>query len=208
MNSVEMSSTFIGMMLGSVLLIIVSRGIPLWAKLALSLAICIGVSFAIKGMALAGDRDMNTKDAVDILINNSISVFVIVGLTIAFISNNSMIGRAFESTIGYMWISSFNGLSDIITKVFSSADGTNYNYNIIVTQLFDCIESNGKMQFDNYFENFPFKGITVNNDTNNMNALKELVVDKRLVSEAMLIALATVVAAYIGYLPIVKPWVR
>lgn len=218
MNSVEISWSFFGMMAAFTLLIInIYNMIPHWATgLILSFLICISMSFAIKGMVLAGDRDMNTKDVTDILVNNSISVLVIVGLTVALISNNNVIGRAFENTVGYTWILWFNKLSDVVKNVFSSEGGANYNYNIIVTQLFDCLEPNGQKQVDNYLTdaNFPFKDVTINReamDTNNkpwIDTLKDLVTKKRLVSEATLISLATIVAAYIGYLPIVKPWVR
>ena len=212
MNSVEISWSFFGMMAASTLLIInIYNMIPHWATgLILSFLICISMSLAVKGMVLAGDRDMNTKDVTDILVNNSISVLVIVGLTVALISNNNVVGRAFENTVGYMWILWFNKLSDVVKNVFSSEGGANYNYNIIVTQLFDCIEPNGQKQVDNYLTdaNFPFKGVKITNDNELINTLKELVTKKRLVSEATLISLATIVAAYIGYLPIVKPWVR
>lgn len=212
MNSVEISWSFFGMMAASTLLIInIYNMIPHWATgIILSFLICISMSLAVKGMVLAGDRDMNTKDVTDILVNNSISVLVIVGLTVALISNNNVVGRAFENTVGYMWILWFNKLSDVVKNVFSSEGGANYNYNIIVTQLFDCIEPNGQKQVDNYLTdaNFPFKGVKITNDNELINTLKELVTKKRLVSEATLISLATIVAAYIGYLPIVKPWVR
>jgi hypothetical protein len=208
MNSVEISWSFFGMMAASTLLIInLYNMLPHWATgLVLAFLVCISISFAVKGMVLAGDRDMNTKDVTDILVNNSISVLVIVGLTVAFISNNNVVGRAFENTVGYMWISWFNGLSDVVKQVFTGSP--NYNYNIIVTQLFDCIEPNGQKQIDNYLtpENFPFKEVTINRAA--IDTLKELVTKKRHVSEATLISLATIVAAYIGYLPIVKPWVR
>jgi hypothetical protein len=190
MNSVEISWSFFGMMAASTLLIInLYNMLPHWATgLVLAFLVCISISFAVKGMVLAGDRDMNTKDVTDILVNNSISVLVIVGLTVAFISNNNVVGRAFEK------------------QVFTGSP--NYNYNIIVTQLFDCIEPNGQKQIDNYLtpENFPFKEVTINRAA--IDTLKELVTKKRHVSEATLISLATIVAAYIGYLPIVKPWVR
>jgi hypothetical protein len=52
-----------------------------------------------------------------------------------------------------------------------------------------------------------FSGITVK-PTPNTELLEKLVAKKHNISKATLISLAAVVAFYISYLPVWKPWIR
>ena len=164
-------------------------------------------SLVIKAIVLSGDRDININDFGNISLTSFISVFLIVGSTILSSRSMPIIGRAFENTIGYWWIKTFGDLSAVTKTIFTNPD-TDYDYNLIVTQVFD---DNDRTQFDNNLreQTSKFKDVTVNTeDTSNMQKLYELVKRKHSISEATLVSLATIVALYTCFLPIKYPWIR
>ena len=162
-------------------------------SLLLLLIIWILVFFSaiiLKAVMISGDRELENKDWRDISLSTLIAVFLIVGPTL-LLAQPTIIGRAFENTVGYWWISS--DLTDATNKVFRNNANANYNYNIIATQLFSD-------NFDTYLENMntpdnPFKGITVNPEAN-VGTLRKLVAKKYNVSKGVLASLATIVALY------------
>ena len=161
---------------------------------------CIAFTIGIKAIVLEGDRNLNEKDIGDIVFNGLIAVLSVVGTMMAFISQRPLIGRAFENTVGYKWIDMF-GLSDAINGVFQGNPG--YNYNIIATQLFD-----DQMTSEN-LNNVAslFSGVTVLQNAQ-IEPLQVLIKKKRIISEATLTSLAAIIAFYISYLPVWKPWIR
>jgi len=165
-------------------------------------------SLVIKSIVLSGDRDININDFGNISLTSFISVFLIVGSTILSSRSMPIIGRAFENTVGYFWIKTFGGLSEITKTIFINPNSTEYDYNLIVTQVFD---DNDRTLFDTNLREQAsrFKDVTVNiSDTSNMQKLYELVKRKHSISEATLVSLATIVALYTCFLPIKYPWIR
>lgn len=174
----------------------------------LFVAFCFTVasSFAVKASVLSGDRKINLNEVGDIFLTSFISVFIIVGSTILSSRTMPIIGRAFENTIGYWWIKGH--LSKITKTIFTNPNDTNYDYNLIITQVFD---DSDQTQFDkNLVEQASkFKDVSVNTgDKDNMDELYKLVKKKHSISEATLVSLATIVALYTCFLPINYPWVR
>lgn len=166
----------------------------------------IASSFAVKASVLSGDRQINLNEVGDIFLTSFISVFIIVGSTILASRRMPIIGRAFENTFGYWWIQGH--LSEITKTIFINPNSTEYDYNLIITQVFD---DKAQDQFDkNLVEQASkFKDVSVNtSDKSNMNELYELVKKKHSISEATLVSLATIVALYTCFLPIKYPWVR
>ena len=162
---------------------------------------CIAFTIGLKAIVLEDDRKLNEKDVSDIVLNASIAVLSIVGTMLAFISQRPLIGRAFENTIGYKWIDMFSGLSEAINGVFEGSPG--YNYNILATQLYD--DQISLDQLNNVAS--MFNGVKVK-DGANLEPLQSIITKKRIISEATLTSLATVIAFYISYLPVWKPWIR
>ena len=174
----------------------------------LFVAFCFTVasSFAVKASVLSGDRQINLNEVGDIFLTSFISVFIIVGSTILSSRTMPIIGRAFENTFGYWWIQ--GRLSEITKTIFTNPNDTNYDYNLIITQVFD---DSDQTQFDkNLVEQASkFKDVSVNTgDKDNMDELYKLVKKKHSISEATLVSLATIVALYTCFLPIKYPWVR
>ena len=163
-------------------------------------------SLAVKASVLSGDRNININDFGNIFLTSFISVFIIVGSTILSSRSMPIIGRAFENTFGYWWIQ--GDLSAVTKDIFINPNSTEYDYNLIITQVFD-----DKAQ-DQFYNNLveqasKFKDVTVNtDDKDNMETLYKLVKRKHSISEATLVSLATIVALYTCFLPIKYPWVR
>ncbi len=166
--------------------------------LAIIFGACIAFTIGLKAMVLEDDRNINEKDVGDIALNATIAVLSIVGTTMAFILQKPLIGRAFENTVGYKWINWFHPLNEAIDKVFVTTPG--YDYSIIATQLFD-----DQMDVNKVASMFSGLAVKPSPDT---GLLQDLVAKKHVISKATLISLATVVAFYISYLPVWKPWIR
>jgi hypothetical protein len=156
----------------------------------------LGALFTVKYSI--NKKETKSKDLVDILLSSFVSVFLIVGSTLA-VASSTIVGRAFENTIGYWWIN--NEELTIITKsLFSSS--MEHNYNIIATQLFYDSE---KKQFTDYLKKMagqenPFPGVTYNADKNTeTNALFDMIAKKNSVSKAVMASLATIIAMHVGY---------
>ncbi len=168
---------------------------------------CIGFTIGLKSIVLEGDRNLNEKDVIDIIINGTISGLAVIGTMVLYISQRPLISRAFENTVGYKWISWFSGLSGVINKVFTGPQGQDYS--IIATQLFDDqftdSPDNNKSLLNNVAS--MFSGVDVKVDAS-IDDLKKLITTKHQVSEATLISLAAIIAFYISYLPVWKPWIR
>ena len=148
----------------------------------------------LKAVMISGDRELENKDWRDISLSTLIAVFLIVGPTL-LLAQPTIIGRAFENTVGYWWISS--ELTAATKDVFKSDN--NYNYNVIATQLFsdNFDEYLGKMKpndSNSPNDSNPFKGITAN--IGSAETLRELVAKKYNVSKGVLASLATIVALY------------
>lgn len=196
MNTGKVQGVFAGMVLFMIVCIygmVLTRMNELLV-LAIIFGACVAFTIGLKAMVLEDDRNINEKDVGDIVINVTIAVLSIVGSTMALIIQRPLIGRAFENTVGYKWIN----WNEAINNVFVTTPG--YDYSIIATQLFDD-------QMDVNKVASMFSGITVQS-TPNTELLEKLVAKKHNISKATLISLATVVALYISYLPVWKPWIR
>lgn len=166
----------------------------------------------IKSQIVADERDINNTDITNILQSSLLTVFVIIGSSLFSINYISIIGRAFENTVGYWWVDN-DSLSEITQKLFSTDDNEKYNLNLIITQLFS---DEKREQFDNYLKNIPFKHIQYefaeNYDKENtelpINQLYEKVVQKYKISKASLISLATIITMYVCYMPMKYPWIN
>ncbi len=138
---------------------------------------------------------------------NLITTLLIVGAALLALFFFPIIGRAFENTIGYSFVSN---IRDITGNVFKSVSQKEYDHSLLLTQLFD-----EKDQVDNYLNNMkkigdninpksPFKDIyVVENNEDNINLLKDIVRTKHSISEATFISLATIVSSLVCFLPII-----
>lgn len=222
MNTGNIQGAFAGMVL---LMIIIIFGIYLIGEhqykrpLAFGFALvgCIGLTIGLKSAILEGDRSLNEKDIGDIILNGVISVFAVVGTMVLYISHRLLISRAFENTFGYKFISIFGSLKETIGAVFTG--NPNYDYSIIATQLFDDQFTENSEENKNMLNRVAsmFSGVQVNEnittkigdtDETPITNLKKLITKKHQVSEATLTSLATIIAFYISYLPVWKPWIR
>ena len=197
MNTGKVQGVFAGMVLFMIVCIfglILIAGLNELFILAFVFVACIAFTIGLKALVLEDDRNINEKDVGDIALNATIAVLSIVGTTMALIMQKPLIGRAFENTVGYKWIN----WNEAINNVFVTTPG--YDYSIIATQLFD-----DQMDVDKVAS--MFSGITVQPKPNT-ELLEQLVTKKHNISKATLISLATVVAFYISYLPVWKPWIR
>lgn len=175
---------------------------------------CIGFTIGLKSAVLEGDRNLNEKDVIDIIINGTISGLAVIGTMVLYISQRPLISRAFENTVGYKWISWFSGLSGVINSVFTGPQGQDYS--IIATQLFDDQFTDSQDNNKSLLKNVAsmFSGVELNesgsiDDLKKLiDNLKKLITTKHQVSEATLISLAAIIAFYISYLPVWKPWIR
>lgn len=202
MNTGNVQGVYAGMVLFMVAMIYLIRNVGQFAIFLFVLVACFVFTIGLKAAVLEGDRSLNEKDIADIALNCVIAVFSIVGTTMAFISQRPLISRAFENTVGYKWISLFNGLSDIMNGVFQGT--ANQDYSIIATQLFD---DNLDMNTLNSVAS-KFSGVSVNPNLVDIKPLQTVIKNKHSVSEATLTSLAAIVAFYISYLPVWKPWIR
>jgi hypothetical protein len=109
-----------------------------------------------------------------------------------------IIGRAFENTIGYFFINN-DKLSELMNKIFKSQTGVQYDYNVLITQMFD------DMNPQNYLDTIPLKDIVKQDNEptdENIKSLKEFISKKHSVSEATFVSLATIVSSLICFLPV------
>lgn len=171
---------------------------------------------AMKAIILTGDRDIKNKDWQDVSLTSFISVLLIVGSSL-LVAQPTIIGRAFENTVGYLIIDG-EELTNITKDVFKSANGENYNYNLIATQLFS---DDNRAQFDAYLkkmvsEDSPFKGVSSTYqegyDRENaelpINKLYEMVVKKYNLSKGVIASLATIATMYTCFMPMKNPWIN
>ena len=162
-----------------------------------------GSIFAVKASV---DKEIKNKDIVDTLLSTFLSVFLIVGSTL-LAAQPTIIGRAFENTVGYLWINN-DTLATEMANVFNKPT-QNFDINLIVTQMFS---SDNKQEFNEYIQNFneanQFNGVTLKENANTNNLYDNFVVKKNDVSKATLASLATIVAMYISYMPITTPWIN
>ena len=85
-------------------------------------------------------------------------------------------------------------------KIFKSQSGAPYDFNILITQMFD----DGTL--NNYLDTMTLKDIVKQEDEPSPESLKtlsEIVGKKHSISEAIFVSLATVVASLICFLPVV-----
>ena len=97
--------------------------------------------------------------------------------------------------------------SGVINSVFTGPQGQDYS--IIATQLFDDQFTDSQDNNKSLLKNVAsmFSGVELNKSAN-IDKLKDLITTKHQVSEATLISLAAIIAFYISYLPVWKPWIR
>jgi hypothetical protein len=162
-----------------------------------------GSIFAVKASV---DKEIKNKDIVDTLLSTFLSVFLVVGSTL-LAAQPTIIGRAFENTVGYWWINN-DTLATEMANVFNKPT-QNFDINLIITQMFS---SDNKQEFNEYIQNFneanQFNGVTLKTDANINNLYDNFVVKKNDVSKATLASLATIIAMYISYMPIATPWIN
>ena len=162
-----------------------------------------GSIFAVKASV---DKEIKNKDIVDTLLSTFLSVFLVVGSTL-LAAQPTIIGRAFENTVGYWWINN-DTLATEMANVFDKQTNE-LDINLIITQMFS---SDNKQEFNEYIQNFneanQFNGVTLKTDANINNLYDNFVVKKNDVSKATLASLATIIAMYISYMPIATPWIN
>ena len=162
-----------------------------------------GSIFAVKASV---DKEIKNKDIVDTLLSTFLSVFLIVGSTL-LAAQPTIIGRAFENTVGYLWINN-DTLATEMANVFNKPTNE-LDINLIITQMFS---SDNKQEFNEYIQNFneanQFNGVTLKKDATTNNLYDNFVVKKNDVSKATLASLATIIALYTSYMPITTPWIN
>ena len=162
-----------------------------------------GSIFAVKASV---DKEIKNKDIVDTLLSTFLSVFLIVGSTL-LAAQPTIIGRAFENTVGYWWINN-DTLATEMANVFDKPT-QDFDINLIITQMFS---SDNKQEFNEYIQNFneanQFNDVTLKKDATIINLYDNFVVKKNDVSKATLASLATIIAMYISYMPITTPWIN
>lgn len=134
--------------------------------------------------------ELENKDWREVALSTLMSVFLIVGSTL-LLAQPTIIGRAFENTVGYWWING-ESLTEATKSVFTS--NAEYNYNVIATQLFsdNFDEYLGKMTAENGLN--PFKGVVAN--IGSAEPLRKLVATKYNVSKGVIASLATIISLY------------
>jgi hypothetical protein len=194
-SSTAITGLFFGLIIFVCAIILFLTAVLKINSLLLLVIIWILVFFSMIILKSVMDKELENKDWRDISLSTLISVFLIVGPTL-LLAQPTIIGRAFENTVGYWWISS--DLTEATNAVFSSE--ANYNYNVIATQLFsdNFDEYLGKMTPNNELN--PFKGITASIDSAEL--LRELVAKKYNVSKGVLASLATIIALYTSKLSV------
>lgn len=141
-------------------------------------------------------KDFNVGSA---FLLNLFSVGVIVVPLLFILYTFPIIGRAFENTIGYFFINN-DDLTTVMRKIFKSQSGAPYDFNVLITQMFD----DGTL--DNYLDTMALKDIVKQEDEpsqESLATLREIVGKKHSMSEATFVSLATVVASLICFLPVV-----
>lgn len=213
MNTGNIQGIFAGMVILMVVIIfgiclLIPNNYRIFVAFAVAFLGCIGFTIGLKSIVLDGDRNLNEKDVIDIIINGTISGLAVIGTMVLYISQRPLISRAFENTVGYKWISLFSGLSGVINSVFTGHQGQDYS--IIATQLFDDQFTDSQDNNISLLKNVAsmFSGVEFNKNATSIDKLKELITTKHQVSEATLISLAAIIAFYISYLPVWKPWIR
>jgi hypothetical protein len=161
------------------------------------------------------------KDFTEIVIASLISVFIIVGLTMAAVRMLPILGRTFENTVGYFGINTFGGLENIASSVFTNTSGSDIKYGVLATKMFDS----GFLGFLNKMktaETSPIKGILLkkemldfggelNMDSEEANPIFQLfkpIALKHKISEATWISLATVLSLFSGFIMIKYSGIR
>jgi hypothetical protein len=130
---------------------------------------------------------------------NLFSVAVIIVPLLIIFYMFPIIGRAFENTVGYFFINN-DDLSQLMSKIFKSQSGTTYDYNVLITQMFDDANP------EKYLDKTTMKDIVKQDNEPSEASLKELsafVSKKHSISEATFVSLATIVSSLICFLPII-----
>jgi len=163
------------------------------------------LAIVLKSIVLSGDREINSKEVIDISLSSFLSTLLIIGSMMLTINYVPIVSRAFENTVGYWFINNeelANALSNVFTKP------SELDINLIATQLF--YDEN----IDNFYANIKgvtqFTGVTppvTFNDTS-IRALYGIILNKHNKSKATLASLATIAAFYTSYLPIKNPWIN
>ena len=130
---------------------------------------------------------------------NLFSVAVIIVPLLIIFYMFPIIGRAFENTVGYFFINN-DDLSQLMSKIFKSQSGTTYDYNVLITQMFDDANP------EKYLDKTTMKDLVKQDNEPSEASLKELsafVSKKHSISEATFVSLATIVSSLICFLPII-----
>lgn len=206
-SDLGISALFIVLIIFNVIIIFVS--VITFKKtnsLFLLVFIWVFVFGSIIAVKASVDKEIKNKDIVDTLLSTFLSVFLVVGSTL-LAAQPTIIGRAFENTVGYLWINN-DTLATEMANVFNKPQ-ENFDINLIITQMFS---SDNKQEFNEYIQNFnqasQFNGVTLKKDVATNNLYDNFVVKKNDVSKATLASLATIVAMYISYMPISTPWIN
>ena len=141
-------------------------------------------------------KDFNIGSA---FLLNLFSVVVIIVPLLFILYMFPIIGRAFENTVGYFFINT-SELSELMSKIFKSQSDANYDYGVLITQMFD----DGNLE--NYLDKTTMKDIVKQDNEpsdSNMKELRAFVSKKHSISEATFVSLATIVSSLIGFLPII-----
>lgn len=168
----------------------------------------------VRGMPKLGDF-------TDIVVASLISVFVVVGFTMAAVRMLPIMGRAFENTVGYFVIDKFGGLEENAKALFTNSAGSDIKYGVLATKMFDS-EFFGFLEKMKNVETSPVKGIylkkevlefdgklkTDAEDTNPVYQMFKQVALKHSISEATWISLATVVSLFSGFIMIQYSGIR
>lgn len=130
---------------------------------------------------------------------NLFSVAVVIVPLLIIFYMFPIIGRAFENTVGYFFINN-DDLSQLMSKIFKSQSGATYDYNVLITQMFD------DMSPGNYLDKTTMKDIVKQDNEpseESLNVLSAFVSKKHSISEATFVSLATIVSSLICFLPII-----
>jgi len=168
----------------------------------------------VRGMPKLGDF-------TDIVVASLISVFLIVGFTMAAVRMLPIMGRAFENTIGYFIIDKFGGLEENMKAIFTNSANSDIKYGVLATKMFDTelFPFLEKMKME---ETSPVKGIylkkdvmefdgklkTEAEDSNPIYQLFRQIALKHSISEATWISLATIVSLFSGFVMIQYSGIR
>jgi hypothetical protein len=141
-------------------------------------------------------KDFNIGSA---FLLNLFSVGVIVVPLLFIIHLFPIIGRAFENTIGYFFVNN-DDLTRVMSTIFKSQSGMEYDYNVLITQMFDDAD------LQNYLNTTTFNDIVKQENepsSASIAELKKIIGKKHSISEATFVSLGTVVASLICFLPVI-----